>query len=343
MAPNNNNNNPLHCPYCPLEFRTRGNLRRHINNIHRCYHSHRNYVNRLGHLCRRRIVGRGGEGPFDSFPFTRAQSSLDGVFSRYQLNISEISGSIEQAFRNNYQSIVSLLVNILQHMRNAKVHFVVTAEMQEMRSQFIQLNYLSSGHYIYRHRRDIKINMFQTITDIVNVLNLFVANGSSWEIIDIIRIDVYVAQIRSVRVGHKVPLPTILKGRRGIINIQAAGNRCFHNSVICAYLKLKPADSRSLRPYKEFEKRNLQNCNQVLIKWTSVSNPLGVSISEIDSFEVDNPETHGYGDTFRPEQCDEEKVQIDRAVFNGGIKSSSFIPQHRRKSSDGRRIVRHHR
>jgi hypothetical protein len=146
MAPNNNNDNPLHCPYCPSEFRTR-DLRRHINNIHRCHHCHRNYVNRLGHRCLRRVVGR-AEGPFNSFPFVRAQSSLDGVFSRYQLSISEINGSIEQVFRNNYRPIVSLLLNILQHMRNAKVRFVVAAEMQEMRSHFIQLNYLSSGNNI---------------------------------------------------------------------------------------------------------------------------------------------------------------------------------------------------
>jgi hypothetical protein len=50
------------------------------------------------------------------------------------------------------------------------------------------------------------VNMFQTITDIVNVFNLFVANGSSWEIVEIIRIELYVAQIRSVRVGQSSTL-----------------------------------------------------------------------------------------------------------------------------------------
>jgi hypothetical protein len=286
MAPYNPNRNSSHkCPYCATRKNTRLQLDKHINDMHRCYRCQQYLISKVGHYCPPFIAGRGLN--LDVAPFTLAQSSLDGVFARYQLDIADGSGIVEEAFKTYYREIVKLLIKLIELVRNAKIRFVVSIEMQEMKTMEIQKNFFTSDHYIYRHKRDIKVNMFKSISNIVNTLNLFVMYGSSWNSLGVTRIDCYVAQIKPIRIGHKMPLPPALRNKRGIVNIKAPGNLCFHYSVICAYLRLRPVDNpKSLRHYKVFERQ--ANANYEIINWESVSNPAGVEINDLDQFERDN-------------------------------------------------------
>jgi hypothetical protein len=286
MAPHNPNRYSFHqCPYCATRKSTRLQLDKHINDAHRCYRCQRYLISKEGHYCPPFIAGRGLN--LDVAPFTLAQSSLDGVFARYQLDIVDGSGIVEEVLKTHYREIVKLLIKLIGLVRNAKIRFVVSIEMQEMKTMEIQKNVFTSDQYIYRHKKDIRTNMFKSISNIVNTLNLFVMYGSSWNCLSVKQIDCYVAQIKPIRIGHKMPIPPALRNRRGIVNIQAPGNLCFHYSVICAYLRLSPSDNpKSLRHYRVFER--LDNSNYEIINWSSVSDPSGVAITDLDQFERDN-------------------------------------------------------
>jgi hypothetical protein len=149
--------------------------------------------------------------------FVMAQSSLYGrVFARYLLDIPESSG-VEEVFRNHYREIVKLLINLIALDKNAKILFVVSIQYNGRDENSGETGkFLHFRTFIYRHKKDIKFNMFKSIYNIVNTLNLFVMYGSSWNCIAVIRIDCYVVQIK----------PSVRKNRRGIGNIKAPGNLC---------------------------------------------------------------------------------------------------------------------
>lgn len=128
MAPYNPNRYSSHkCPYCNTRKHTRLQLDKHVNDSHRCYRCQRYLISKAGHYCPLFIAGPGLN--IDVAPFILVQSSLVGVFARYQLDVYENSGIVEEVFKNHYREIVKLLIKLIDLVRNAKIRFVVLSNM----------------------------------------------------------------------------------------------------------------------------------------------------------------------------------------------------------------------
>ena len=160
------------------------------------------------------------------------------------------------------ESFTDLIKRELKELKNIKVNLEVKIkfkkEEEEEQTQYMEQYFRENEPQLfYAHDDEKKIEeYFDSIFEIINgKIEAWVAEGSGWEVEKIELVYVNVSRFQPLRGAIYLPIPTKLKNKKAIINVQNKDNEC-----------LKWAVRSALFPH---QKEKIQT-DQVLIQLTMV-------------------------------------------------------------------------
>lgn len=278
------------CPYCHQEFRQYYSFRRHLSDTHLCYSCGIAVRSKFHHTCLRRRQtggGRAGDLPFSTAPFVETQTSLLGVFKRFELELTELRVLVGKWYREIYSELNKFIIKLVDYYHGVKLRFVLEVYLLNQSTNHADDQFLTSETYLFLNEHDIKPNIVQMVTEQIENLNLFTERGSNWSIIKIKTLNIYTSHPRLIKAGAGLATPSCYKQRKGLINIRCPENKCFQFSCLSKFMKHKTKkEGEPVQQYKLYEKYNDEN---QYINFSSVQDDEGVSIGHLRRFEQLNP------------------------------------------------------
>ena len=137
--------------------------------------------------------------------------------------------------------IRKLLTTILTQVRSVKMHLKLYVELIKpgIESSEDRDVYLYGITHMLLNADDIDEVLFSSASNIVDDLNTFCEQGSSWTLVSIQFIYIDISRYRPFRVGEKIQLPSCLNRRRGLINPPVSTKECFQYCIAAYALKFK--------------------------------------------------------------------------------------------------------
>ena len=186
---------------------------------------------------------------------------------------------------------VARLKEFLRNHRNVKVRMILVCEMEQeiiektKRKTKIIFNqdkaYFNSETHINLDKTDVKVILSQMLKEIMVILANYQRNGSGWYFKEVISLDIYTVDYKTLKGDSCIPLPEFIMRKKAIINMENKNNKCFLWSVL-----------RYLHPVQ----KNVSRIND-LRKYENDLNFKGidfpVKVKDISKFENQNPDLPG--------------------------------------------------
>ena len=134
-------------------------------------------------------------------------------------------------FQKEKNAFVNICTNEVDTMKSVKIQFGLVVRFYMIRDEKIQ----QMDHYFNRmrpvilneHNMDILTTLLnQFIDEVKGEIEAWSERGSGWIMDKILEAFINVAQYQPMRGGSYMPLPTKLKNKRAIINVQNTDNQC---------------------------------------------------------------------------------------------------------------------
>jgi len=197
--------------------------------------------------------------------------------------------SIDSFFQKYSVIIKKLLTTILTQVRSVKMHLKLYVKLVKpgIESSEDRDVYLYGITHMLLNSDDIDEVLFSSASNIVDNLNTFCEQGSSWTLFIIQFICIDISRYRPFRVGEKIQLPSCLNRRRGLINPPVSTKECFQYCIAAYALKFKTKEEgKVLKSYDKFFRVVNKNNQFVNLKFCPRN---GMEFKDIRKFERVNP------------------------------------------------------
>ena len=114
------------------------------------------------------------------------------------------------------------------------------------------LAYFHSRTHINFEKTDVKVILSRMLREIMEKLANYQRNGSGWYFKEVISLDIYSVDHKTVKGESYIPLPDFLMRKKAIINMENKDNKCFLWSVL-RYLHPREKHSSRINDLKEYE------------------------------------------------------------------------------------------
>ena len=183
------------------------------------------------------------------------------------------------------ESFTDLIKRELKELKNIKVSLEVKIKFKKKEEEEEETQYMeqyfreNEPQLFYAHDDKKKIEeYFDSIFEIINVkIEAWVAEGSGWEVDKIELVYANVARFQPLRGGTYLPIPTKLKSKKAVLNVENKDNEC-----------LKWAIRSALFPPPKGKNPNRPSSYPVNdgINWSGITFP--TQVKQIDKLEEQN-------------------------------------------------------
>ena len=157
-------------------------------------------------------------------------------------------------FQKTKNSFINVCTNEVETLKSVKIQFSLLVKFYMIRDEKVEENQMN--HYFNRmqpvilneHNIDILNPLLnQFIDEVKGQIEAWSERGSGWIMDKILEAFINVAQYRPLRDGSYMVLPTKLKNKRAILNIQNRDNECLRWSLRAALFPA-PRGRNPIRP-----------------------------------------------------------------------------------------------
>ena len=190
-----------------------------------------------------------------------------------------------------FEEKVSQLKDFLRNHRNIKMRMILICEMGQQiiektkRKTKIIFNqdkaYFHSETHTNLIKTDVKVILSQMLKEIMVNLANYQRNGSGWCFKEVISLDIYIVDYKTLKGDSYIPLPDFLMRKKAIINMENKDNKCFLWSVL-RYLHPKKKHSSRINDVRKYEND---------LNFKGINFP--IKIKDIQKFEKQNPHLPG--------------------------------------------------
>ena len=142
-------------------------------------------------------------------------------------------------FQNTKNSFINVCTNEVETMKSVKIQFSLLVRFYTIRDEKVE----EMNHYFDRmqpvilteHNIDILNNLLnQFIDEVKGQIEAWSERGSGWILDKILEAFINVARYQPMRGGSYMPLPTKLKNKKAVLNIQNRDNQCLRWAIRAA-------------------------------------------------------------------------------------------------------------
>ena len=170
------------------------------------------------------------EGPQrDKFVIVR--NKFSGTMNEWIMRVTKNNKDLFKFFQNTKDSFVNVCEREVEAMKSVKIQFCLNVrfyiyrneEKQEMDHYFNRMRPV----IVNKHNKDIIRPMLnQFISDVKGEIEAWSERGSGWIMEKITDAYIKASRYQPMRGGSYMPLPTKLKNKKAIINVQNRDNQC---------------------------------------------------------------------------------------------------------------------
>ena len=128
---------------------------------------------------------------------------------------------------------------------------------------------------------DVKVILSQMLKEIMVNLANYQRNGSGWYFKEVISLDIYIVDYKTLKGDSYIPLPEFIMRKKAIINMENKDNKCFLWSVL-RYLHPVQKNAPQINNLREYEND---------LNFKGIDFP--VKLKDITKFENQNPDLPG--------------------------------------------------
>ena len=211
----------------------------------------------------------------------KEKSALEDFANKYI--IEGIPGLIPHDFLDvKYKN----LIDFFTYHRNIKAKLVLVCIMEKITIQKdvgitnIEEDkvYFSSHSRINLKSTNVKKLIKFFYTGIINSIEIYVANGSNWNIKEVVQLEIHTVEYNPNKGSSYIDLPSWIKNKKAIINIKNKDDKCFLWCIL-RYLHPKERDAEWIGDLKKYE---------YSLNTKSINFPMDVK--DIKKFEKLNPQ-----------------------------------------------------
>jgi len=238
----------------------------------------------------------------DTSVFKLGQKSLRRVVSYYSYIIpeSEEYYLVVELFSFLHDALVKLLTQVLLFFGPVRVGFKLHIDWFESCSSIIVRDKVTgSDFFLLTNENFIETVLVNAQSVLIDFINLHNESGSEWSVIKISRLDVLIGEFKSKPGLGYIPLPSSMKGRKGLVNIRTRPcHSCFqlclfayehYNEIYDSVKGFKRSSEKLLTRLRNPDTYN-PYYNSSRFDFTGLNLNTGVPLNEIRSiFETRNP------------------------------------------------------
>ena len=179
----------------------------------------------------------------------------------------------------------------MRNYRNTKVRMILVCLMERQivkkskgESKIIyeqNIAYFQSQTYINLEKTEVKDILKEMIKQILNILSIYLKNGSGWYFKEVIRLEIHIVEYKPMKGGSYIPLPNFIMRKKEIINMENEDNKCFLWSIL-RHLHPREKHSPRINDLKKYEND---------LNFKEINFP--VKVKDITKFENQNPDLPG--------------------------------------------------
>ena len=141
--------------------------------------------------------------------------------------------------------------------------------------------YFYSEIHINLEKTDVKVILSQMLKEIMVNLAIYQRNGSGWYFKEVISLDIYIVDYKTLESDSYIPLPDFIMRKKAIINTENKDDKCFLWCVL-RYLHPKQSHEERLSDLRKYEND---------LNFKGITFP--VKVKDIQKFENQNPHLPG--------------------------------------------------
>ena len=181
----------------------------------------------------------------------------------------------------------SQLKDFLRNHRNIKVKMIFICKMEQKITEKIKTEtkiifdqvkaYFYSETHTNFENTDVKDILPQMLKEIIEKLDNFQNNGSGWYFKKVIRLEIHILDDKQMKGDSYIPLPEFIMRKKGIINMENKGKKCFLWSIF-RYLHPRKKHSSRINDLRKYEND---------LNFKGIDFP--IKAKDIQKFEKQNP------------------------------------------------------
>ena len=133
--------------------------------------------------------------------------------------------------------IIDYLYNIIEEKSGVKYHISLTTKLKKDGNDGVERTsepVFRSIKYLATLPTQLNDQITEAYFKIIESLETFMRNGSGWQIDQVTKLEIEIAQFSPIYVSSYIPLPAKLKAKKAILNVQNDDDKCFMWSVLAA-------------------------------------------------------------------------------------------------------------
>ena len=163
--------------------------------------------------------------------FVKIRNNFGGTMNEWIMRVTKNNKDLFKFFQNTKESFVNVCEREVEEMKSVKLQFFLNVRFYIYRNEVKE----EMEHYFNRmqpvivnkHNKDIiRPTLNQFINDVKGEIEAWSERGSGWIMEKITEAYIKASLYQPMRGGTYMPLPTKLKNKKAIINVQNRDNQC---------------------------------------------------------------------------------------------------------------------
>ena len=157
----------------------------------------------------------------------------------WKMQVTKNNKDLYKFFQKTKDSFINVSTNEVETMKSVKIQFSLSVRLYKIQDEKVE----EMNHYFNRmqpvivneHNMDIlKPLLNQFIDEVKGEIEAWSERGSGWVMDKILEAFINVARYRPLRGGSYTVLPTKLKNKKAVLNIQNRDNQCLRWAIRAA-------------------------------------------------------------------------------------------------------------